>query len=404
MAQLKTCKYCGVGGFLWRRLGADRWALFEVDGQGRPLRNHTATCQSRPGTSGGAAAVANVIEEQADEIAEFIDTATATLDAEREAAADAVDAPTLKTYAPAVTREAAVESQFAVPEKDAAYLWDSWQLAAVKRRLARAKKTRQPQNIGLHGPAGSGKTTMAVQIAAIYEGPCVIVDSSDKETANDWFGTNQMKDGTLTFVESDFIKAVETENCVIVLDDVALLQNRTVSSGLNAFLDPSRRGLYIQQLGRFVAVAPGVIFVGTWNVGAEYTSASELSLQIVDRFRAGALFEVPYPDDGILATIIRGRSGCSKGDASRLADVAAWLRSDPDPIECSTRGLVGAGEAIVEGATIGEALLVSVFGELTLEERQRVGGIIGTNLTRAGYLDNERARWEPPKTGNFVRA
>jgi hypothetical protein len=401
MAQLKTCKYCGVSGFLWKRLGADRWALFETDGQGRAVRNHTATCPSRPDTS-GAASVAAVIDEQADEIADFIDTATATLDAERERVADAIDAPTILRYEAAVVRDPTEVSEFPVPSIDPHYLIDDAQLRAIKRRLAIAQSTRQPQNIGLHGPAGSGKTTMGVQIGALYQGPTVIIDSTDKETANDWFGTQQLKDGTLTFVESDFVRAVETENCVIILDDVALIQNRTVQSGLNAFLDPSRRSIYVQQLGRTVRVAPGVIFVGTWNVGSEYTSASELSLQIVDRFRSGALFEVPYPDDGILASIVRGRSGCSKGDASRLADVAAWLRSDPDPIDCSTRGLVGAAEAIVAGATIGEALFFSVFGELSLEERQRAYGIIGTNLTRSGYLDNERPRWDTPRTGQYV--
>lgn len=398
----KTCKYCGVSGFVWKRLGQDRWALFETDSQGRPVRNHTAICRDRAAASGSdVAEVQRIIEEQEAAIGEFIDSASATLDAAREEAADAADRPELPRYEAAV-RDTPAASEFPVPALDPSYLIDVAQLAAIKRVLKLAEETGQPQNIGLHGPAGSGKTTLAVQIGALHRGPTVVVDSTDKETANDWFSTSTLKDGTLTEVESDFVKAVETEGAVIVLDDVALLQSRTVQSGLNALLDPSRRSIFVQRLNREVRVAPKVIFVGTWNVGAEYTAASELSLQILDRFRSGALFEVPYPDDGVLANIIRARSACPKAVATRLADAAAWLRSDPDPIEPSTRGLVAAGNHVRQGATIGHALFYTVFGELDPETRQRAYTILATNITRAGYPDTERKLWEAPQIGNYV--
>jgi hypothetical protein len=176
-----------------------------------------------------------------------------------------------------------------------------------------------------------------------------------------------------------------------------------VQSGLNALLDPSRRALYVQQLRRTVRVARGVVFVGTWNVGAEYTSASELSYQIIDRFRAGALFEVPYPDTATLAAIIQARSGCNKQDAGRLADAATWLRNDPDPIVASTRGLVAAGHHLRQGASIGHALYYTVFGELDLDTRQRAYGIIDVSLSREGYVDAERDRWAAPQTGKYVK-
>lgn len=401
-AKLKGCKYCGRQGFVWKHLGGDRWALFETDTRGRPIKNHTAECKQSPTAVGADVAEVNaLLEEQADNIEALIDAADATLTSEREQVADAIDAPALPTYDAASEVAPGVTDQN-IPNIDPAYMVDASMLAAVKRVLALANETGAPQNIGLHGPAGGGKTTFGVQIGALHRGHTVVIDSTDKETASDWFGTSTLKDGTLTVVESDFVKAVETPGAVIVLDDVALIQARTVQNGLNALLDPSRRSIFVQALGREVRVAPRVIFVGTWNVGAEYTGASELSLQILDRFRAGALFEVPYPEDVVLANIIRARSACPKAAASRLADVAAWLRSDPDPLYPSTRGLVAAGGHVRKGATIGAALFYTVFGELDAETRQRAYTIISANLNRAGYPDSERRLWEAPRIGEYV--
>lgn len=405
---LKTCKYCGREGLLWKRLGADRWALFEPDARGRAVTNHTAKCKLRPEVAGvnASADVGALINEQADAIGDFIDSASATLAAEQERAADEADKPTLPTYAPALAEATAEADEdadsFPVPELDPYYIIDASQLAAIGRVLALAEATGAPQNIGLHGPAGSGKTTLGLQVGALRGSPTIVIDSTDKETAADWFGTQALHEGNLTVNESDFVRAVETPDAVVVLDDVALIQARQVQNGLNALLDPSRRSIFVQQLNRTVTVAPRVIFVGTWNVGDEYTGASELSLQILDRFRAGALFEVPYPDDEVLGAIIRGRSACTRQDANRLSDAAKWLRNDPDPIICSTRGLVAAAGHLTQGATIGAALFFTVFGELDADTRQRAYTILSVNADRAGYPESEQARWTAPAQGQYV--
>lgn len=415
MEATKTCKFCGRSGFVWRRLGQDRWALYELDAQGRASINHTASCRvgrgqvaGAPYTSGAAetadaAEVQAMIDANVDAISGFVDAAAAQLVAQAEAVADKVDAPVIPTYN-VTPGTAKADSDIPVPTLDAGHLWDAEHLATVKTVLALANDTGHPQNIGLRGEAGGGKTAMAIQIGALHGGPTIVIDSTDKESATDWFGTQTLKDGTVTFDPSDFVRAVETEGAVIVLDDVALLQSQKVESGLNALLDPSRRAIFIQQLGRVVQCAPRTIFVGTWNEGDEYRAASELSKQIIDRFRAGALFEVEYPDSRILTHIIRTRSGCPKAAAQRLADVAAWLRADPEPIVVSTRGLIAAGNLVRKGRSIGAALFFTCFGELDEEERQRAYTIIGTEARRAGYPETEAALWAAPVMGRYVTA
>jgi len=348
--------------------------------------------------------VAETIESETDAIAAFIESADDLLTVERETTAELATRPVLPVYeaSPGRVEQGQEQRVSSIPALDPAYTIDMVQLAALKRVIALADETGQPQNIGLHGPAGSGKTTLGVQVGALRKAPTFVVDSTDKETANDWFGTQQLNDGTMTVTESDFVRAVETPGAVVVLDDVALIQARTVQNGLNALLDPSRRAIYVQQLEREVRVAPGVIFVGTWNVGAEYTGTSDLSLQIIDRFRAGALFEVPYPENGVLAGVIRARSACTKPVADRLANVAEWLLADPMPIETSTRGLIAAGQHVRQGATIGHALWFTVFGELDAETKQRAYGIISVNLSKNRYEDAERVVWEAPRVGAYV--
>lgn len=388
-AQLKTCA-CGKSGLLWRRLDAKRWALYEVDDKGRPVRNHTDICPQFGATNGKtrnesaieteSAAVSDWVEAQAAKVA----NASAKVEAEAEA--------------DDVSREVA---SGAIPAIDSAYTVDLADWAAIKRVIAEADSTGMAQNMGFYGPAGSGKTTLAVQVGAFRRSHTVVVDSTDRESAADWFGTSTLKDGTLTVEPSDFVTAIETPGATVILDDVAYVTSRTVNNGLSALLDPSRRSIYVQSLGREVRVAAGVLLIGTWNVGAEYNGATDLSMHLVDRFRSGALFEVPYPDDSVLSSIIQKRTGVPSGVADRLADVTSWLRSDPEPFEVSTRSLLAAAKQVANGATIGAALFYTVFGELDIRERQRAYGIILTQCSKAGYPESEQSLWEAPRKGNY---
>jgi len=390
----KPCKYCGKPDLLWVALGPGRWALFEADAQGRRVRNHTAICKQRPSAGG--------VPSETDDTNGAVTDFYAAAEAQREADIEAATAITLKRYEGASGAVLAADVSSLIPAKDAGYLVDAAQWAAIKRVFAVSDETREPQNIAFWGEAGSGKTTLGIQCGAHFGRPTFVIDSTDKETTNDWFGQQSMKDGNLTVTETDFVRAIETPNAVIILDDVALIQARTVQNGLNALLDPSRRSIFVGILNRTLTVAPGVVFIGTWNVGPEYSGASELSKQLVDRFRAGAMFEVPYPDDGTLATIIRSRSACPKREAGILSDVAQWLRSDPEPVILSTRGLVAAGQQIRKGATIGAALFYTVFGEMAQSELQRVYGIIGVRARSAGYLAQEVTEFNAPETQRYV--
>lgn len=465
MPKPTACKYCGRSKDLtWRSLGGGKWRIFETDASGAPIQMHncltgtpvnanpataaTAAANTDPnaalgsaiagvmgnapmpasapntaamGTSatasptGQRARVGTPIEQVTDDgtgaILDLSDTYAAIAEAEAIEAAKAAREEQQRAESQHVVVTRAYDRRTAdssTPKLDRDYLIDSATLAAIQRVIRIADDTGIPQNVGLHGPAGSGKTTMGIQIGAIRRAPTFIIEAAAKQTADEWYGEAigvSRETGAVQFRPSHFVTGVETPGAVVVINDVALLQSRTVQNGLNELLDPSTRGTFVEQLGRNVAVAPGVVIIGTWNVGAEYTGASELSAQILDRFRAGALFEVPYPSNGALVHILRARTGVSKSDAERLSALTDWLTNDSDPLPVSTRGLLAAASHIVGGATIGHAIYFTVLGDLSAEERARAYGIVDVKVVdhcRPDELAEEREYWRTPEAGSYV--
>jgi hypothetical protein len=231
------------------------------------------------------------------------------------------------------------------------------------------------------------------------------VEAAAKQTADEWYGEATGIDktsGAVTFRASRFVQAIETPNAVCVINDIALLQSRTVQNGLNELLDPTTRSTFVEQLGRVVRVARGVIIVGTWNVGAEYTGASTLSAQLLSRFRSGSMFEVGFPNNGALVHILRKRTGINEPSARRLSNLADWMHNDPDPIEVDTRGLIAAAHLIVKGRPIGHAIAFTIFGELDAGERERAFGIIDVQLKETNADEAEARLWDTPKSGAYV--
>jgi MoxR-like ATPase len=145
------------------------------------------------------------------------------------------------------------------------------------------------KNTLLLGDTGSGKTL------AVHS----VVKALDKEDKFTPFNLGAMQDprsalignthfrkdtGTI-FSESDFIRAIRTPGAVILLDEVS----RCHPDGWNillSVLDPLQRYVRLDEKegSEIVRVAPGVAFVGTANVGVEYTSTRTMDAALINRF------------------------------------------------------------------------------------------------------------------------
>jgi nitric oxide reductase NorQ protein len=91
-------------------------------------------------------------------------------------------------------------------------------------------------------------------------------------------------DGTY-FSESTFVKAIQTENAVILLDELSRAHPDAWNI-LMTVLDPGQRYLRLDEAdgSPTINVAKGVCFIATANIGNEYTSTRVMDKALLDRF------------------------------------------------------------------------------------------------------------------------
>ena len=224
------------------------------------------------------------------------------------------------------------------------------------------------KNIMMTGPAGCGKTMAAKSL----------VDALDRPNFYFNLGATQDPRATLIgnvhynkakgtyFSEALFVKAITTENAVILLDELSRAHPDAWNI-LMTVLDEGQRYLRLDEAEgqSTVNVAKGVTFVATANIGNEYTSTRVMDRALVDRFTniemdvltdtdEVKLLSMLYPnvkEDLInnvaeLAWVTRVESGADEGKLSN---------------HISTRATVEIAGLIYDGFTLNEAAEVAIL-------------------------------------------
>ena len=143
------------------------------------------------------------------------------------------------------------------------------------------------KNIMMTGPAGCGKTMAAKALVNSLDRPDYYFnlgatqDPRSTLIGNTHFGNAK---GTY-FSESLFVKAIQTENAVILLDELSRAHPDAWNI-LMTVLDYGQRYLRLDEQNeqKTIKVAPGVTFVATANIGNEYTSTRVMDKALMDRF------------------------------------------------------------------------------------------------------------------------
>ncbi len=140
------------------------------------------------------------------------------------------------------------------------------------------------RNTLLTGPSGCGKSSIALEVAKSLNRQSYIFNfGSTQDPRSSLIGQNQYnKERGTFFVESDFIKALETPDCVIVLDELSRAHPEAFNI-IFPLLD-FRHSMRIDETNRNVNIADGVSFVATANIGIEYTSTRTIDRALMDRF------------------------------------------------------------------------------------------------------------------------
>ena len=248
------------------------------------------------------------------------------------------DRPELKV---ADSAEKSVSGVFA-PKPDDTYIISENTKKLFK--ILQISRKNSPQNINLIGPHGCGKTELAIQFAAQVGVPMLIMDCANLREARDWFGFKTAREGTVYWHESQFVRAVEAGNHVILLDELNRA-NPHILNTLMPLLD-ARRFTFLEEKGDKICVGPGTVFFATMNEGAGYTGTASLDRAFRDRFPR--VVELNYLDKSDEIKLLTNRTGISKDIAKLLVEMANKIRQDATGLSAtltesvSTRQLLAA--------------------------------------------------------------
>jgi len=224
------------------------------------------------------------------------------------------------------------------------------------------------KNILMTGPAGCGKTMAARSAWEALGRPSFYFNlGASQDPRSTLIGnTHFKKDEGTYFSESTFVKAIQTKNSVILLDELSRAHPEAWNI-LMTVLDESQRYLRIDEHpdSPVIKVAEGVCFIGTANIGNEYTSTRVMDKALMDRFTIvemdllglddeKSLLSTMYPDvaaemiDNVANIVTTTRNESSGGDGKISHPI-------------STRISVELTGLISDGFTLEEACEVAVY-------------------------------------------
>jgi len=143
------------------------------------------------------------------------------------------------------------------------------------------------KNILMTGPAGCGKTMASKSLVNSLDRPDFYFNLGATQDPRATLIGNvhfDKKKGTY-FSESVFVKAIQTPNAVILLDELSRAHPDAWNI-LMTVLDQGQRYLRLDEADgqETINVAEGVTFVATANIGNEYTSTRVMDKALMDRF------------------------------------------------------------------------------------------------------------------------
>jgi MoxR-like ATPase len=223
------------------------------------------------------------------------------------------------------------------------------------------------KNLMITGPAGCGKTLAVTTVASAMDRPFYYFNlGATQDPRSTLIGnTHFNKDTGTYFADSTFIKALQTENAVILLDELSRAHPEAWNI-LMTVLDESQRYVRVDEspTSPVIKVANGVSFIATANIGMEYTSTRQIDRAIADRFQILEMDILNKQQQMELVSMT-----CPTMDAKTveiLADVynATQIEAmDGSRISTaiSTRTLLAAAGLICDGFTLQEAADVCIY-------------------------------------------
>ena len=224
------------------------------------------------------------------------------------------------------------------------------------------------KNIMMTGPAGCGKTMAAKSLVNSLDRPDYYFNlGATQDPRSTLIGNTHFdsKKGTY-FSESLFVKAIQTPNAVILLDELSRAHPDACNI-LMTVLDYGQRYLRLDEANGAdtIKVAEGVTFVATANIGNEYTSTRVMDKALLDRFTIVEMDVLSEEDESSLLNMMF--PSVDSVVLGNVAKIATLTRSESNSETAritsgiSTRTTVELCGLLFDGFTLEEAAEVSIY-------------------------------------------
>ena len=224
------------------------------------------------------------------------------------------------------------------------------------------------KNILMTGPSGCGKTMAAKALVAATGRPDFYFNlgATQDPRATLIGNTHYEKTKGTFFAESVFVKAIQTENAVILLDELSRAHPEAWNI-LMTVLDESQRYLRLDEKdgSPTIKVATGVCFIATANIGAEFTATRVMDRALLDRF---TIIEVETLSAAKELTLLKKLyPSVAETRLKSIAEITEMtrkeLKTETPRIDTmvSTRMSVEMGSLLYDGFSLHEAAEVAIL-------------------------------------------
>ncbi len=241
-----------------------------------------------------------------------------------------------------------------IPKEDPYYYIDS-ETASILAKINEIS-TKHPVNMLIVGRQGCGKSSLVRQYAAVYQRPLATFQVGILSEPGQLFGEYALEGGETKYKQFLFPQALQTPGCVIHLEEINRPENPKALNMLFSLLSDDRQ-VWMDELG-LIDVADGVVFFATLNEGEEFIGTELLDPALRDRFYT---LIMDYLPNEVEKEILIKKTGVSKEQSNEIIDVINDLRGNSElTIGVSTRTTLMIGEMVASGATLREAISVSL--------------------------------------------
>ena len=225
------------------------------------------------------------------------------------------------------------------------------------------------KNIMMTGAAGCGKTMAAKAAASSIDGYSTFIINlgATQDPRTTLIGNTQYDTAKGTvFNQSPFVKAIQTPNTVVVLDEITRAHPEAWNI-LMTVLDPGQRYLRLDEAADAptINVADGVSFIASANIGNEYTATRLLDRAILDRFTIIEMDSLTKDEESTLLGMMY--PSVSSELLGSVAEITAMtrdeVRSESPKLtnSLSTRTAVEIGSLLYDGFSLTEAAEIAIY-------------------------------------------